>query len=509
MARLPLPPGSTAPAFDPTYLILFDGADRGEPYKHLVALTPEQAKHGTRPHGLDLELLPIFGALTFCLHLPRTLYDTVNVEALTLYQSRDFQHPHHIVPLPTRAIRDPEILAALDNEVTLLLAPDHLADQAEELVKILHVPVGVVRFSEMTLARLADLWKELAGRYATTRNRLDEPPELSQLGSRVSRVSFAHLARQFRTGFRRTSFDVDPFRASLHLHLVLRTTAQLEEQRCSPEEANVRFPTEMDELWPQVRVHATLGCLGVAPPLRRAVFRKREAKGQLAPTAARDSAAERDVLSFLVEHRACATTGVGLCIAPLPDRVFTLLDRLERHCAEAQPNGVVVVRDLERLGRAVAEHLGEDGQQLMDRASSLTVFSDFPMSLAMLPTDSVPICCRKPIAQRPITPLTRALQLECSHPPAFYLKNGFDVLVAECLDKRDPLHKVASVGWETVRDTIHALPNSQCEIVDVGAVEQLNEHLRRHRFDILILSGHGFYDRERNAAGLMVGGVPH
>jgi hypothetical protein len=126
----------------------------------------------------------------------------------------------------------------------------------------------------------------------------------------------------------------------------------------------------------------------------------------------------------------------------------------------------------------------------------------------VLPGHSAPICCVKPVSHRPLTPLTRALQLECGVAPVQYLKTGFDVLIAECLESRDPLRRLAMRGWTMVRDTVAQLPNSTCRIEDVRSVEGLNALLNQHSYDVLILSGHGFYDRARNAAGLIVGGRP-
>lgn len=264
----------------------------------------------------------------------------------------------------------------------------------------------------------------------------------------------------------------------------------------------------MEQVRAQLKVHVALGCPGVAPAARRRVFTRRDLRGPPSGSDSRDFEAEATTLSFLVEHRACATNGIGLCLPPLPDRAFTLLDRLEGHCATSDPDGAVVVRDLERLGRLVATYLGEDGQKLLEQAATVTAFSDFPMSLTMLPFDSAPICCRKAIALRPLTPLTRALEIECLHPPASYFKHGFDVLIAECLDQNDPLRKIVATGWDNVAEVIRGLPNTRCDIVDVTSVAHLNKRLRAQRYDVLVLSGHGFYSRDRNAAGLVVGGQP-
>jgi hypothetical protein len=510
MVRLPQTTASEAPTFDPTYLILFEGAERPEPYRFIVPLTPERAAQGTRPHGLDLELLPILDALGYCLYLPRTLLDTVDLQAHTLVRSRDLQFPHHIVPLATRAVRDPEVIEALEHNVTLVIAATYLMPQARELTRAFHAPIEPIAFSDLNDATLRELWKQIAALYPTTKTRRLDPPEYSKLGARVSRAPFSYLARQFNTNFLKTGFDTDPLRASLHMHVIVRTTAKLEEEGCVPNEAIARFPSEMEEVRAGLKVHVALGCPGVAPAVRRRMFTRRDLRAPPAgsDSESRDAAAEATALSFLVEHRACATNGIGLCLPRLPDRAFTLLDRLEGHCTTSHPDGAVVVRDLERLGRLVSGHLGEDGQRLLEQAASVTAFSDFPFSLVMLPTDSAPICCRKPIAHRPLTPLTRALEIECFQPPASYFKHGFDVLVAECLEQNDPLRKIVAAGWNNVLETLRGLPNTRCDIIDVTSVAALNSHVRAHRYDVLVLSGHGFYNRARNAAGLIIGGQP-
>lgn len=49
---------------------------------------------------------------------------------------------------------------------------------------------------------------------------------------------------------------------------------------------------------------------------------------------------------------------------------------------------------------------------MLKRAKDITIFSDFPIGLAILENDEVPLQCYKNISYRPLTPLTRQLQLE-------------------------------------------------------------------------------------------------
>lgn len=503
MVRLRLPDGMEGPTFDPTYLILFDASGAGQTYDQVVPMTAETLALGTGPHGFDLNMVSLIPALAFCLHLPRTLLDTLDRPAQPLFQGRHFQHPHHIVPFPARALRNAATVNAWRDEVTVVFAPNNLRDDAQQATGVLGAPLRSVLFSELSPEKLAELWRDIAGLYATVERRRLRPPDTFALGSRVARAGTVHLERQFvgdQTPMRRVG---DRLGDSLHLHLLLATTAKLESEQVTPEEASARFRLEMEQLRPAVTVHAAVSCPGIAPALARSQAERREGGSE---GLARDAVVERDVVSFLVEHRAAATTGMGMCLDPVPGEAFRLLDQIEKHCTERRPSGKVVVRLLAKLGRRLSEYLGSDAQLLLRRASSVTAFSDFPIGLAILPGDTAPICCARPLAYRPLTPLTRALQVECERLPVQYFKVGFDVLIAECLDANDPLRQVVSRGWKMVRETVEVLPNSKCHLVDVASIDELNAILGKHRYDVLVLSGHGFYNRRRNAAGLIVGG---
>ena len=112
----------------------------------------------------------------------------------------------------------------------------------------------------------------------------------------------------------------------------------------------------------------------------------------------------------------------------LPPEAFVLLAQLERHCAASAPRGHVVRRLLDRLDAATTDLWTEALAALVARASSLTVFSNFPLGLLRLPGDTSPLCAHVPIAYRPLLPLTRTVQTELTYIPSTDLSMGPRVL---------------------------------------------------------------------------------
>lgn len=89
---------------------------------------------------------------------------------------------------------------------------------------------------------------------------------------------------------------------------------------------------------------------------------------------------------------------------------------------------------------------------MLKRAKDITIFSDFPIGLAILENDEVPLQCYKSISYRPLTPLTRQLPVELLKKPSLFRKKC-KVAIAECIINNDE-NKYVYLMSDLVRSTL-------------------------------------------------------
>lgn len=165
-------------------------------------------------------------------------------------------------------------------------------------------------------------------------------------------------------------------------------------------------------------------------------------------------------------------------------------------------------RLLTRLNDAAQPLWSKELKAAIQRASYLTVFSDFPLGLLTMPGDSAPLCARLPVTYRPLQPLTRMVQQQLSAPPAISLDRNIKVLVAECIPVSDPVGRMSRQGWDIARETVASgsvtLTIVQAETLTLGALQQ---SVAEYHPDILVISAHG--TMAGNMAALVIGDAPH
>lgn len=147
---------------------------------------------------------------------------------------------------------------------------------------------------------------------------------------------------------------------------------------------------------------------------------------------------------------------------------------------------------------------------ILDYISQITIFSDFPIGLAILPEYSAPLCCIKPISYRPLTPLTRTLQREMLKENQYYLGKGkkIKILILECIEKEDKIREYCDNFFKELNNLIKYKNNEDIELFlyEVPSIKNFKEILKNNKdIDILIISAHGNYQSESNVAGIIIG----
>jgi hypothetical protein len=216
---------------------------------------------------------------------------------------------------------------------------------------------------------------------------------------------------------------------------------------------------------------------------------------------------EKEVVQILGYHRAIAKNALYITLDCVSQDMFIELAELEEHCKNASNiNNVFVWRKLRRIGKLLNNKLRQYDIDIIKQVSQITIFSDFPIGLAILPDCSSPLCCIKPISYRPITPLTKALQYEMMKSPQIYFGKRLKIAVIECVDKNDNIRCFCDGLSKTLKDMAKNEVNVSLIVEESSSVKQFKEILKKHNdADILLVSAHGTYQIKSNMAGLMIG----
>jgi hypothetical protein len=391
---------------------------------------------------------------------------------------------------------------------TLLLAPDELISASKQLATDVCAPLGAASFNILNQSSLEHHWREIAGlidanEFAWSRGWIRPladvpPPQLMELSSLAPmRLALKFLARQvgepdLLEGLDEASEEelVERF---CFVHQTLRALAEIE--RIGDLSASLEQHRSTQPMLP--RTPLVLGA-------RR--IEKSGVTPQRAAAAPQITIVDEQLHLSMLSHRTLASNSIGLQLADVPKELVQRLRQLEELCAQSPHDLPKIWWVLDVLGREAASVLGAFASAAGPHMPSITLFSDFPLGLALVGEASAPLQFSVPVIYRPMTPVFEAVNYELSVRPQVFLRGGFRVLLAEFLDTEDPFYPSAHRAWQHLRSTVQDLPGLTFEIVSVRSVEELNAHLERSAVDVLVLSGHGGRTADGSSAGISIRG---
>ncbi|GLY51875.1 CHAT domain-containing protein [Lentzea sp. NBRC 102530] len=512
----------------PLYLVFFPTGKNAENLYSALAYEQVTAETGvTAPHGFDTDVAKILASLWYCLHLPNTFYQLIDIPAFDLIRSQALHLDHHIKIIPIGMINGEQIKNLTSSYVpTLAICLDEDRDKVSQEIEGLDFLLPLKTQSELSQELLDHHWSELHKKLVPEREPLEQSIKLT----RRMDLAPADLPHKFLA--RQMHFEVDPpendednrLHLTLNLQLITAATARMEADSVPEEKHEELIKSYIAREIQDLHFPVTIALPGVPARYHRIAF-DRSLHERIVPLAAidatdtwstdmaerSDSMIERATIELLATHQSIARGGVGLMLGSVPQEAFVILSQIEQHFVDAMRSrriqGIKVWKLLERLNAATASIWTEPLIGAVARASHITAFTNFPIGLLTPPVGSSPLQCWKPISYRPILPLTRALQLELGHVLPRQLRKNPKILVAECIDDSDPVGRVSRAGWKASQEGLQNFGfDLSIEIAETPSVAKLREAIDKHKPDILVISAHGGASKETNAAGIEIGG---
>ena len=478
-----------------SYLVVFKTEELN--YEGPIALSP--TGNGTM-HLFDEEMYPTLDALEFLLHMPRNIFDMYDVDENLMNASHDTSHDIIIVP--------DKLLKKIPNiNVTMVILTDDCSEDVKLGCKRFAPPLGIYYSKELNNELLKTLWNNLHEQYklkgySVVRNI---ETQLILRDEYIKALPTLFLSRQFG--------DVNNFFAKIynsenledaivqsHWHYLARLNSLVslgKQGVTTAEELAERYEKQYEKEFKNQRVNLVIAFPGI--PKRQKT---------LGMNAGVLSDKEQRIIRIIGAHRAIARNGILTELPIASETLFQEYDRLEE-CCKNGTNNQFVWRSLNNLGKEFERYLNTRQKWLLRSAKDITVFSDFPIGIGVMSDSEVPLQCYRSISYQPLTPLTRRLQQETLKKQQHYLGESCKIAIAECIPNDEHNKYIYKTGeilfqsLQTMQGYSKSLEISHKHICDIPTMIGFIKD--NADADILYISAHGHYDRNKNMAGIMVG----
>lgn len=484
------------------YVILFKGEmEDVEPIIKVSDLSELKSINRGRMHLFDESLLSILPAIDYCLHMPRTELDTYDTDTEVLDKAYDV--PQDIVIIPDKLIFS--VLHLL--QPTLIIYSDDCSEEAKNKAKSCDSELGAVSIIDLSQRLLISHWNILF----ENRNLRD--------GEKLADIDKQYFLDGEKQLLLPTLFTARQYgKADSAYYAVFNS-------------ANV-FETCANLIWNQLVHHnALMSCKGFEGA-DGVAFRKMYAEGMksaekntrinvvitmpgvpqrqinyggLAYEIPND---EKKIVKLLGVHRAIAKEALLIELPVIEKELFEKLNELEVNCIQGTNNKYVhkVLRD---IGKMIERKFTQAQLWAVNWAKHITVFSDFPLGLAIIGNCDTSLQCYKEISYRPLSPLTRCFQNEMVKHRHIYHGAQCKIAFAECVLNDEQNQGIRACSDAIVYSLKRLSKENKKLQVSYGetlTISDLKKFIADNMdADILHISGHGYYDRRSNMAGLMVG----
>lgn len=485
------------------YIVLFEGdTDEVEPILRVSDLNELKRENRNHMHLFDELLIPTLPAIEYCLHLPRWEMDTYDTPIELLDVVSDVAHDIIIMPMKK--------FFMTPLEATLIICTEGCEQKnVEKCVVNSKSELGVVSVKELTNELLVKQWKLLF------QNReKKEAVELSDIDLQFILNGDTQLALPALNTARQYSSLSDLYCKIFNTTNIHQTCAEIlwnqrvhhnglmycdGMQGADEDQFKIKYAEGMEKAKKNTKIDVVITMPGI--PARQMKYGGLE---RFVPEN------EKRAIRAVGLHRAIAKDALLIELPQVHEELYRKLDELEINCKQHNaPNNKYVKKILKDMGKIIEKNLSKEQLWAINWADHITVFSDFPIGLAILSDADTSLHCYKNVSYRALSPLTRCMQIEMMKRPLLHLGGKCKVVFAECVpdDYQNSLVRSYSKGLrESLEKISKNTPNMSVVYRETLSITALKEFIADNMdADILHISAHGNYDRRYNMAGLMIG----
>lgn len=409
-----------------SYLIIFRGeTEEIQPIIGVYDLERLRLENQGRTHLFDDLLIPILPAVEYCLHMPRTELDTYDVDTRVLDNAYDVSHNICIIPDTAPSIE--QIML----QFTFIIYADNCLEYIKESAQSSEIELMAMSVSDLSQESLNKHWETLFNKRTVQNVEQLKDIEKQFLLSGDKQLILPALATARQYG--KADIVYDKVFNSVNI-----------------------FETCADVIWNQLVHHnALMSCSsfsGIDGNLFRKMFSEGEKKAEKTtkvnvvitmPGVPRKQIRlgglnqelpidEKKAIRLLALHRAIAKGALIIEVPLVGNALFDKLNELEINCKQGT-NNKYVKKTLRDIGKLFEEKLTKEQLWAINWAKHITVFSDFPIGLAVIGDADTSLQCYKEISYRPLTPLTRCFQNEMVKHRQIYYGARCKIAFAECV----------------------------------------------------------------------------
>ena len=452
---------------------------------------------------LDKDLIEIIPLFKYCLHLPRYEFDVCDANALVIGKAHDV--PHDIVFCPEQAFG--ELLEHVSFD--LVLCADSCFSSVNAIIREKGLALECVQAKDLNDETLKSHWRFLLEKRSSNGLRPVKDLELQFLldDERLLFLPMLFVGRQYGQASEvyKAAFNSNNIFEDAANMLLLQTCRHDALMNCKESADEEEFIKKYNDGFEYAKAKGALINLVITYPGVPGNQVKYAGLSRELPKE------EKDILRIIGVHRAIAKKGLLMELATVDRRLFEKLNELEISInASPRANNRFVYKAIRDLGNQLRSEFSRIQMWVLARSKQISIFSNFPLGIFVPDGSDVPLQCLKEVSFRAASPLTRGLQIEMTKHPQIYLGYKCRVLFIECV----PDYPANKFIRECSRLIVHSLEESaqsnpkfsfRCE--EAFCVKDLLGILRNSYFeyDMLILSAHGFCERERNISGLVIG----
>lgn len=486
------------------YVILFknDNVNQNNPILYDSDITKIRMYNKGSMHLFDKNLVCILPAIKYCLHMPRIEFDLLDTDSdiFDLFCNIN----HNILILSENEL---SCLKTLKIQPTLIIYADNCSNEVKKQILEIETLLNPVSVSNLSTNLLIKHYNILYNKRVLKKYiKLKETEKLHLLSIKnLSLLPILFLARQYEnttTIYNKILSSKNIFEASANLlwNTLIRHNTLLYSRNFKYNNLELTreiFLSNREKAIKKTKMNVVITLPGIPNKLKK--------HGNFANKLPDN---EMRAIKLIATHCAISKNALLIELPLINNQLFEELNKLELNCKRGT-NNQYIHRTLRKIGQILEKSITKEQMNAIKFAKHITVFSDFPIGLAILEKAQTPLQCYKQISQRHLSPLTRCLQVETLYHDKVILGKKCKIAFAECVPNNNENQFIRQCS----NSVIHSLKNMnmnhnglQVEYCETLTIDDLKQFIRLNQdADVLHISAHGFYKLRNNIAGLMIG----